>query len=1003
MSTPGVSKPARVEVQATNVPERLRRLKRWVVWSWRLRNGKWDKPPLRLDGSFASVDDPSTWVSFDEVLAAHLAGQFDGIGFVLGYVPEEDVTYSGVDLNDCRDRVTGDISDWAAVHLQALDTYAEVSPSGGGAKALAMAKLPGPGRNESERLGVEMYGGGRYFTVTGHRLPESPPDIAERTAELADLYYQVFGGQEKQAKAGFHQERLDDRELALSALAGLSPSLASGYADWLRVGMALHAVADDRVMLDAWDAWSRNCPQKYQAGVCERKWQTIGKKGGLGLGSVIYWARQNGWEFPSAEIRTESSAKDDAPTLDRLDAVLAKGPEALFRDAELLAAMARLAETDPAEFACVRAKLKVANVSLRDLDAALAPLRQQVRSQRPRPESAGDYRVAGGRIVDRRTTRDGPVEVPLCNFSARITEVVSRDDGVERSAVFAVEGMLANGRPLPRLQVPAAEFQRLDWLTTGWHGEAVVYAGSGTRDHTRCAIELLSRDRPRRLQYLHTGWRQVGGEWVFLHAGGAIGSAGLITGVEVDLAGALGLVRLPEPPEGADLVEAVRASLDVLYLGPDRVTFPVLCAVYRAPLGDFDFSLHLVGASGIFKSELAALAQQHYGAGLDARNLPGSWSSTENALEELAFAAKDVLVVIDDFKPGGSTYDVQSYHRKADRLFRAVGNHSGRQRLTRDGKLRPDRRPCGVVASTGEEVPRGESLRARLFIEEVGRGDIDPERLTACQQEAAAGRYAAAMAGYLRWLAPRYADLRARLRGQRDELRAKMQAELAGHARSPGIVADLTLGMDSFLDFAAEVGALDAAERAAVRRRCYEALRHVAAAQAGHVGAAEPAALFCRLVAAALASGRAHMAGPDGKEPAQPSAWGWREARVGTGEHERCEWRPQGRRIGWVEPAPTVGTVGLVGSETLYLEPDASFAAAEEMAREQGESLAISPRTLRQRLRDRCLLAGTDHARGTLTVRRVLEGCRRDVLILHAHRLYAGPDQPDHSGGRASA
>jgi hypothetical protein len=45
--------------------------------------------------------------------------------------------------------------------------------------------------------------------------------------------------------------------------------------------------------------------------------------------------------------------------------------------------------------------------------------------------------------------------------------------------------------------------------------------------------------------------------------------------------------------------------------------------------------------TGRFKSEAAALAQQHFGAGLDARHLPANWSSTGNALEALAFTAKD--------------------------------------------------------------------------------------------------------------------------------------------------------------------------------------------------------------------------------------------------------------------------------------------------------------------------------------------------------------------------
>jgi Primase C terminal 2 (PriCT-2)/Domain of unknown function (DUF927) len=997
VSTPGVSKPARLEVRVANIPERIRRLKRWVVWNWRPRNGKWDKPPLRPEGSFASVGDPATWTTFDEALNAHLAGDFDGIGFVLGYVAEEDVTYSGVDLDDCRNPDTGEIAEWAAVHLQSLNSYAEVSPSGEGAKALTIGKLPGPSRNESERLGVEMYCGGRYFTVTGHRLPSSPPDVAERAGELAELYYQVFGGHEKQTASAAGSERLSDRDLALSALAGLSTSLANGYADWLRVGMALHFVADDRPMLDAWDAWSRNCPEKYQPGVCERKWQSFGQKGGLGLGSLIYWARQNGWEFPDAERKAKSTAKSDAPTLDRLDAKLAEGTEALFRDSALLEALARLAESDPAEFACVRAKCQMAKISLRDLDAALAPLRKKERSQRPRPESAGVYRIAGGRIVHQRTTRDGPVEVPLCNFTARITGVVTRDDGAEKTAVFTIEGELADGRPLAKLEIPARDFQSLNWVTTYWHGEAVIYAGAGTRDHTRCAIELLSRDRSRRLLYLHTGWREIDGRWVFLHGGGAIGAQGLVTGVEVDLAGALGLVRLPEPPPGAELARAVRASLDMLNVGPDRVTIPVLSAVYRAPLGDVDFSLHQVGASGIYKSELAALAQQHYGAGLDARNLPGSWSSTENALEELAFAAKDILLVIDDFKPGGTAYDVQSYHRKADRLFRAVGNHAGRQRLTREGKLRLDRRPRGLVHATGEEIPKGESVRARLCILDTGRGDIDPARLTLCQRDAAGGLYASAMSGYLAWLSPRYADVRTQLKQQRDDLRAMVQAEqLGGHARFSGIVADLTLGMKYFLEFALAVGAVDTSEQAAVTRRCRDALREVAVFQFGHVEAAEPTALFFRLLSAAIASGRAHLAAPGGQEPALPAAWGWRQVLVGSGRQERAEWRAQGKRVGWVR---TDDRDKALGSESIYLEPSASFAEVQELAREQGETLPISERTLRQRLQEKGLLASTDRVRQVLTVRRFLEGRRREVLHVRADCLCCGPDQPDHANG----
>src|SRR5205814_8742338 len=114
-------------------------------------------------------------------------------------------------------------------------------------------------------------------------------------------------------------------------------------------------------------------------------------------------------------------------------------------------------------------------------------------------------------------------------------------------------------------------------------------------------------------------------------------------------------------------------------------------------LGGADFSLHLVGQSGTFKTELAALAQQGFGAGMHSRNLPGSWSSTDNSLEALAFGAKDGLLAIDDFAPGGSAADIQRLHAKAARVMRAQGNNSSRQRMRPDGSLRPPKPPRCLI------------------------------------------------------------------------------------------------------------------------------------------------------------------------------------------------------------------------------------------------------------------------------------------------------------------
>ncbi|HEV3080975.1 MAG TPA: DUF927 domain-containing protein, partial [Gemmataceae bacterium] len=574
------------------------------------------------------------------------------------------------------------------------------------------------------------------------------------------------------------------------------------------------------------------------------------------------------------EIAVAAGVKSrEENVLERMADVLATGgAPAVFADRPLLEALARLKSSDPAAFAARRAAIK-GQISLRDLDAALKPLQRQQANERP-PALLGEagYRIQDGRLCRECGTPDGGMAlVPLCNFTAQICEVITRDDGVELVSQFVLDGTLADGRPLPPVQVPTADFAGLDWVTPLWHGEAVVYAGMGMHDHARVAIELLSQNRTRRTIFTHTGWREIAGVWHYLHGGGAIGPAGTAPDIEVSLPGALARYTMPPPPEEAELIAAVRASLALLDgLAPDQLAFPLQGAVFRAALGTapgaLDLSVHLAGPHGAGKSELVALAVQHYGAGMDARNLPGSWLSTGNALEGLAFAAKDALFVVDDYAPRGTSGDRQRLEREADRLLRAQGNRAGRQRMRADGGIRPERPPRGLILSTGEDVPGGQSLRGRLLILDASPGDVPLARLTSYQRDASAGLYAKAMAGFVRWLAPHYGELCVRLPDERAALRDKALTG-AGSPRTPGIVADLALGLKLFFDFACSIKACTDAERDTFACRGWQALLKAADAHAKHVEAAEPTALFLRLLLAALASGRAHVADREGRVP----------------------------------------------------------------------------------------------------------------------------------------
>lgn len=565
--------------------------------------------------------------------------------------------------------------------------------------------------------------------------------------------------------------------------------------------------------------------------------------------------------------------------------------------------------------------------------------------------------------------------IPVANFVARPVREVTRDNGADREIEFEIAGVLAGGHKLPPARVAAKDFASLSWVPAAWGLGANVEPGQGAKDRVRHSIQCLAQDTERETIYTHLGWRKIGGEWLYLHAAGAIGANGPVSGVAVDPGQGLQDYVLPDPPQGEDLTAAVRASLGLLHVAPAEITYPLLAAVYRAPVAEalpMDLSLFLAGQTGAKKSELTALVQAHWGAGFHGKNLPGNWDSTANALEKLAFLAKDAVLTVDDFAPKGTASDVQRLHREADRLLRAQGNLAGRDRMQADGKLRPRYAPRGLIISSGEDIPRGQSLRARGLILEVGPADVDLARLTEAQRAARHGLLAAAMAGYIRWLAAQMDNLKMVMRERHEDLRAEARKARFTHDRTPDIVANLALGWRLFLIFATGVGAVGQEEAAELWAGCWKALLAAGEAQAGYLASEEPTARFLALLAAAITSGKAHVAdAKTGREPDDPTAWGWREQARGGGQYAETEYLPLGDQIGWLD------------GDDLLLDPEIAYAAAQKLARDQNSSLPITQRVLWKRMAERGLIfVERDEGRAYYTIKRTVGRQRRRVLIL---------------------
>jgi hypothetical protein len=151
---------------------------RWVVWPWELRTtksgkAKWTKPPrqARDPKHNARSNDPTTWGSYSNAVAAVEAGKADGIGYML-----KDSNIGAIDLDHCVDKESTKLESWAEqLTNEANGAYQEITVSGGGLRIIGTVTGPETHRkftfNRTTGAGIELYRNtARYITISGAEI-----------------------------------------------------------------------------------------------------------------------------------------------------------------------------------------------------------------------------------------------------------------------------------------------------------------------------------------------------------------------------------------------------------------------------------------------------------------------------------------------------------------------------------------------------------------------------------------------------------------------------------------------------------------------------------------------------------------------------------------------------------------------------------------------------------------------------------------------------------------
>lgn len=547
----------------------------------------------------------------------------------------------------------------------------------------------------------------------------------------------------------------------------------------------------------------------------------------------------------------------------------------------------------------------------------------------------------------------------LTNFTAKIETEQVYHDGDKTTTLLTLSGVLQSdtpeGTPLPLITISASDFAALGWVADRWGMAPIIFpAPSGERD-LRTAIQLASKPTKEHI-YTHTGWDQVGGVRTYLSSAGGINAMGADPSIKVQLPPELRLYSLPPPTRDKD---RFLNSLRLVNIGPKAVMWPMLLATYRAACGPADFALHLAGRTGTYKSEIVSLMQSHYGDGMDARHLPASWSSTTNALESLAYRAKDALMVVDDFVPLGTSYQVRQLQASADRIIRGQGNQAGRARLTEVSSMQVTFYPRGLILSTGEDIPEGHSMRGRMLIIELAPSDIDLQGLTIAQNQRA--DLAAAMADWIQWIADpaKCSELRDLARQYRDENLG------IGHSRTPSIIGDLAATAEMIFAFAADRKYLTYRQAKDLKQKAWLSIIEAASHQTEFLEESDPVKALLETIRNLMTSLLAHGKTRNGGIPIDAERFGWVKEEV------------PGAMPSYTAKGPILGWIDHEAGEFM-LDPG----TLTLLKRHSGGKLAVTTQTLLKRLKEAKLLVRTDDARQRNTVRMTIEGHPRQVLVL---------------------
>lgn len=297
------------------IPESLRQRRQWLMWRFEQKPGA--KKPAKIpyyangerrQGVQGSDADRARLVDCDQAVAAALGNGYKGIGFA--FLPGDGLI--GIDLDAVIDPETGEVAERAQRIIEACNSYTEVSPSGRGLHIIGAGEIAQSFK--SNAIGLEVFCGRQYFTVTGRlwsgALSQINPIDEAVIRRLRATVDEAKGRKSISTPSSVPAPEGDKRSKVESALAYISPDV--GYSEWIAVGMSVFAELGPGGF-DSWDRWSSRSVKYPGARTLESHWKSF--KPDAHEGPMYRMAVDAGWSPPRRKrVPKDSGQRAEPPS-----------------------------------------------------------------------------------------------------------------------------------------------------------------------------------------------------------------------------------------------------------------------------------------------------------------------------------------------------------------------------------------------------------------------------------------------------------------------------------------------------------------------------------------------------------------------------------------------------------------------------------------------------------------------------------------------------------------